>query len=443
VVSWRLFGIFLVGIGLFLFCLFAARALGPVGMGVFLILFLSDVSVLLMSRHDWGPAAVALMLRLAWLGIWIREEFEEVPGAAGWVLLGFIPAFSIYEKLSNVVLIGPLAVATLLSGKRFFARRVVSASLGFLAGLVPLAVVNLLAGGISLRAYREFSAKAASGNFLPGEIFSFFHGFLSLGDGQAVRRFILGVPSVPWVHVLEISFMILLLGVTGVLAAGSRRKDNHARLAGIGLMSYLSIILLFLCFLRKGSGGHHWLAGTPFQYVSMALAAARLRSFDSRMFLARLTAGLFILFALLRGHNVLAMEKDLAARRASPAWDPSYTAVAAYAAKHEKDASFIAADWGFATQIYSLSNGAFPVAEPIWSWGYGWNPDLLRQYLARRPGRPVYVLFRKLEAPVNPAATEGILRVVSYLAGGKQLPLEEELENYRSVGVLKFAPPGG
>jgi hypothetical protein len=137
------------------------------------------------------------------------------------------------------------------------------------------------------------------------------------------------------------------------------------------------------------------------------------------------------------------MEKDLAARRASPSWDPSYTAVAAFAAKHEKDASFVAADWGFATQIYCLSNGAFPVAEPIWSWGYRWGPDLLQRYLAQKPGRPVYVLFRKLDAPLNPAVTEDIVRVVSYLAGGKLLPLEEELKNYRTVQELKFAPPGG
>jgi CDP-diglyceride synthetase len=347
-------------------------------------------------------------------------------------------------------------LAVLLSGKKFFVRRVVSASVGFLVGLIPLAVVNLLTGGISFRAYREFSAKAVSDDFHLAEISSFLGGFLSLGDGQGVRHFVLGVQPVPWIHVLENSFLILLLGVAGVLAARSWRKDNHARLAGIGLMAYLSILLLFLCVLRKGSGGHHWLAGTPFQYVSMAMAASLIGrrffidsspspkpSFIHGSFLARSAVGLFIIFALIRVYSVAALEKDLAARLASPAWDPSYTAVAAYAAKHEKDAGFVAADWGFAPQIYCLSNGAFPVAEPIWSWGYRWGPDLLLRYLAQKPGRPVYVLLRKLEAPVRPAATEDIVRVVSYLAGGKLLPLEEELKNYRSVQVLKFAPPGG
>jgi hypothetical protein len=277
VVSWRLFGIFLVGIGLFLFCLFTARALRPAGLGIFLFFFLSDVSVLMMSRHDWGPTALALMLRLVWLGIWVREGFEEVPGTAVWGLLGFIPAFSVYEKLNNVVLLGPLALAVLLSGKKFFVRRVVSASVGFLVGLIPLAVVNLVTGGISFGAYQEFSAKAASGELALAEMLTFFNGFFSMGDGQGVRHFIMGVQPVPWIHLLEISFVMLFLGVTALFAAGSWRKEPHARLAGIGLMAYLSIILLILCLLPKGTGSHHWLAGTPFQYVSIAMAAGLIR----------------------------------------------------------------------------------------------------------------------------------------------------------------------
>ena len=454
VTSWRLSGIFLVGIGLFLFCLFAARALRPLGLAVFLVFFLSDVSVLLMSRHDWGPVAVALMLRLIWLGIWIRAEAEETTGTALWVLLGFLPAFSVYEKLNNVVLIGPLALAVLLSGKRLFVKRFVAVSLGFLAGLVPLAVVNLATGGISYRAYLGSSSGSVSGGFPYPEVIPFLKGFLSLGAGHEVRQFILGVPSVAWGDALEISLLVLSLGVAGVLAAGSWREDPHARLAGIGLLAYLSILLLTLSLLLKESGGHHWITGTPFQYVAMAMAADFFlrkafppsRSVErppskARSFPVVLAAGMLIIFGILRGYNVMVTESDLAARRASPAWDPSYTAVARFAVQHGRDASFIAADWGFAPQIYSLSNGAFPVAEPIWNWGYEWNPDALRWYLARKPGRPVYLLLRKLDPPLNPAATKDIVNVVSYLSGGKQLPLEEELKNLKSVMVLKFASP--
>src|SRR5262245_31654684 len=91
VVSWRLFGIALAAIGLWTFCVLSAPALSPPALVVFALLLVSDASALLLVRHDSGPAAVSLMLRLAWLGVWLRAACDERPRLVPLLLIGAIP----------------------------------------------------------------------------------------------------------------------------------------------------------------------------------------------------------------------------------------------------------------------------------------------------------------------------------------------------------------
>ncbi len=149
--AWRLLGILVVAAGLGAFVALAAEALGAAGTGTFVLLVVLDASVLLTTRHDWGPTALALALRLLWLALLVREEEAEDSSPRRLFWLGFLPAFSVFEKLSNVVLLGPLALFLFLSRKRLGVARLQPLGVGLAIGLLPLGLVNLLSGGLSFR----------------------------------------------------------------------------------------------------------------------------------------------------------------------------------------------------------------------------------------------------------------------------------------------------
>ena len=74
VISWRLTGILMVALGLMAFVLLAHRSVSTGVLAVIVGLLLTDVTVILCTRHDWGPVALALMLRLLLIGVWLRGE---------------------------------------------------------------------------------------------------------------------------------------------------------------------------------------------------------------------------------------------------------------------------------------------------------------------------------------------------------------------------------
>src|SRR5262249_10572382 len=63
VTSWRLLGIVMTAVGLVFFAVVARPGLTVRGMGLFFLFLLTDASVLLHTRHDWGPVALALLFR--------------------------------------------------------------------------------------------------------------------------------------------------------------------------------------------------------------------------------------------------------------------------------------------------------------------------------------------------------------------------------------------
>ena len=106
--SWRWLGIALVAFTFPLFAVLARRRLSAVGLSIFFALLVTDATVVLETRHDWGRR------RLPWLfgcssserGCYGEADGEVKPRNSFW--LGAIVGFSIYEKLSNVVLLLPL-----------------------------------------------------------------------------------------------------------------------------------------------------------------------------------------------------------------------------------------------------------------------------------------------------------------------------------------------
>lgn len=392
VVSWRLFGIALAAIGLWAFCVFSAAALSPPALVAFLLLFLSDVTLLLLVRHDAGPVDAALMLRLVWLGLWLRSEVVERPGRTTWLLLGAIPSFLVYEKLSNVVLVGALAVITLLAGRHVHRSRALTIAIGFLVGLLPFVLANWLGHGISFRAaVRQENAANVTALVL---------GVMSLGDGSAIRTFILGTDSRAWTRRAELGFAVASATFVVIVAWAWARRDRDARLAAGSLAAYAMTIVMIAILIPRISFPWHWFVATPLQYLAVAFAVQALTRRVWSRTVALLVIAVSGIFLAIRAGNVVALERELAARRNSQRFDPSNTAVAQYAIDHRNDVTAVAADWGFGVPIYALSNGTLAVPELFWSWGDQWNIDRLETYVAARR-LPVLVLLRKGPAAVS------------------------------------------
>jgi hypothetical protein len=439
-VSWRVLGILLVCVGLLLFHAGARPGLTRAERGLFSALFLTDVTVLLTSRHDWGPTALSMALRLAWIGLWIRLESSDSVRRGELWLLGLLPTFSIYEKLNNATFLVPLALAGLFSPALRAPAPRLHVLAGALAGLLPLLWINTLVGGISIQALLDSTGPSRSTAALLG-LPQFFRLFLELGAGADARAFILGQAVSLWVEYSELASMTGLLSAAALMGLRRGTTDRAARLALVSTLAYVLTGIL-THFLPSETWIHHWIAATPFQYVAMSLlpGLAR-RAWTGSSPKAWPRAPVLVLLACLllaRGVNLWETEHALARGMTGPSWDPSYATIARFAIDHRDRANFVLADWGFATSIYAFSNGSFRISEPFWDYR---EPTQLRTSLCGRPGRPVYVIARRLDFPVNPAATEAIIRDLGALTEGRTLPVESEVADLRSVLVLKFPHP--
>ena len=211
-VSWRLLGILFVSTGILLFCWRAGKSLNPLAKTLFLVLLLTDVSVLLASRHDWGPVALALLLRLVFLGVWLGGEGIGIaPSLRNSFALGCIVAIAILEKLSSSVLLFPLAWIFLQNAKRRNLKHGFAALGGLAAGSIPLVLVNLWT--LHAKGYLISLRDALKGD-LPALDWSGILGFsqlyLELGNGRLIRGFILG-DSARWRDGLELPLVGLIL----------------------------------------------------------------------------------------------------------------------------------------------------------------------------------------------------------------------------------------
>jgi hypothetical protein len=357
VVSWRLVGVLAVAMALVVFCVLV----GPANrfVAIFLTLLLTDATVLLATRHDWGPVALALALRLFFIGVWLRSEGREgaaTPGphrmAASSFVMGVIASFAAFEKLSSVVLVPVFGIVMAASPERRTLRCGLAALAGLALGSIPLIAVNWLSyleSGVLISL--EQPAEAAI--IKPAEWLRGMGIYLQLGSGIAVRNFILGRELWSWLAYLEAGLSLTLVA----LGAWFARSLRTGRLALVGVAAYLVIpALLFL--LPQGVWVHHMILGTPFHYVAIAGVGALIFGDEDRARggLRSALAVVLAFFLAVRVISLVSLELDLTRGAVSRAWDPSLTTAGQFLAAQE-DALVIAASWGVATQVECFANG--------------------------------------------------------------------------------------
>jgi hypothetical protein len=265
---------------------------------------------------------------------------------------------------------------------------------------------------------------------LSGSI-EFLYQYFALGHGERVSAFILGDGAHPFWPQAEAVLMMFLVGSVLFLAIRYGRRNPPLALAGRMVLAYvLAAVLLFL--LPEATNIHHWIQGTPFQYAGISLA---LMSLGDR---PKTRAVLLIAVAslvLVRLPNVISAESALIQGRFSGAFDPTYTRLGEIAAEKSKDAAFIAANWGTATQLYCLGNGADDlVYQPFWSS----NPaESTRLTLSQMRKTVVYIIVSgKVAVPDEAAAS--VMKAVETSSDWKEEPAETDLANLPQMHIRKF-----
>ncbi len=403
--NWRWFGIALVAVGIFIFCAAAGPRLRMMPTLVFVALMLTDVNVLMTSRHDWGPTALSLLLRLLFLAVWLRRD-EITPRAAA--VLGVLTGLAIFDKLSSVVLL-PVLGAVLYGANR---KNILAAAAGLGLGLLPLAMVNALTwfrheGLISL---------AAMTDDIPKPFAQHWYGFLSLGQGAWVRKWLLGLSTssvVAWTELV----LVCLLCIAGAATRGaSRRLIATYFLVGIGLW-----------LLPRRTEAHHWILGTPYVYAATALALGRPRR--------KWIAALAVLLLLARMPVWTDTLGALRADRMSERFDPQHTTAAQFLAR-QKNTRIVAATWGIGIQVYCLAQGRTPL---VWEPFYD-EADVRRlpQNLSKTKASTLYLVEVPRVRSTFQDQTRAIIATVEGHQRWREVDAEPAMKNLTVVRVRKF-----
>ena len=429
ILSWRLLGVAFVGIGIVAFTLIAGSALGVPALVIFWSLLLTDLNVLLQSRYDWGPVALAFMLRLIFLAVWIDGASRQTARATNFVL-GVLVGLSICEKLSSAVLLAPLAAigwTTSVQSRRASMR---SLLVGTMVGALPMIAIQ----GYALIAQRTLLALTQTSAQLH-TLWEFAINYLILGGGSVERLVVLDVAASPWWDWPE-GLAIGTLAMAVLWAAWRHNaNDRRVQLAGIAMGSWLAIAVA-LRLLPSGTTENHWILGTPFQYVAIALFVAATSADGRRAVARRICLASVAVLLICRTPGLLSAFEAIRDDHYSADWDPSVNEAARFAASLPPDAVFIAADWGVAAEVLCLSNGRENfVFEPFWEYQ---GRETIAQLLDEPNRRLALVAAPRSTAPVAGLVTKQIFDDVAANPNWIETALDPRIASLRSVEIRSF-----
>lgn len=426
--DWRWLGILLVAASLPLFAAGAYRVLGRREIALFFLLLLTDGSLLLFGRFDWGPVALAFLLRLAMIALWLYGEASDPPRPGNTFALGALAGLATFEKLSSSVLVLALAVMILGDRRRRSRRHLAAALLGLTTGVLPLLLVNLgwLAKTGELISLRNLRGSPGLG--APDLV----HQILTLGSGGRARKAILGLSPPPWLEIGEASLLAtLLLLVLYVSLRWRGPGEPSLRRARIALAAFAAVGAGLWAMPRE-TRAHHWILATPFQYLAIALA---LRASGGNRVAGITFTVLATLWLGLRLAALGSVENALRHGSASEAWDPSLAELGRFAARRPPGTLFVATDWGVATQILCFANGRpGRVVEPFWDERGIGVPEIAA---AIDGARTLYLVRLRRETGRFPA-TARIEREIAADPSWRGVLSEPETSRWRALSLRKY-----
>jgi len=422
VASWRFAGLALVALGLCLWPVLLGPRLSLRAQALFLFLMVSDLSVLLQSRHEFSPMSAGFLLRLLFIAFWMRQEIDGRSSRGGCFALGSVLGLACFEKLISLVWL-PLPLLFLAQpGLRKHGRWLVG---GLLAGLAPL----LLTNGLSLIHHGTLLSLHAV--YAPYPVYTpagFLARALSLGSGVLLKEFILGAP-------IDRSAVMAAAAEGGLLLGLLLALLWNWRAAGRGparLLSGYAVVLAGLFLLPRPTWAHHWLTATPLQYAALAWSCGSPMKGPLRRWRA---AGVLAL-VLLRLIGLGGLERSFIRGSSSARWDPAATDFARFAAARCQDSLFLAATWGVSAPAACFARGAAAVQKiyPDQSLISGWRSIILESQAAS-----VYVAARGFRTGASIGDPAPVLSFLESSREWRQAPLEPETQRWsRAVKLWKF-----
>jgi len=406
-VTWRLLGVGFAAVGLVGFGVLASRTLGAGAMALACAFSILDTSLLVMSRFDWGPVALGAALRFLMLGAWLSTRPNDPGVDRARFCVGLLAGLAVTEKLSSVVLV-PVAVLLVAADARpgARARSLGVAGFGLLVGLLPLLGLN----GYSLVTHGGLVSLADATSGPPrswSALWGFGRQYLGLGQGEAARVFTLGMVSDQRLGSLEAGLLIgLSAGIVGTAVSSAWRVNPVLRRAALCVIAYWVIgIEIFL--LPATTWAHHWIIGTPFQYVGVALWIQGLRSRAARDVRgALLGIGTVVIALVARVPTLLQTVANLQAGSAASSFDRSFAVLGEFGARKADDAVFVASDWGVATQLYCYSGGRPGIVHQLFRDYQG--PDQIEGIWRDSGKRELFVVRLEPPSSVKPDVTRRI-----------------------------------
>jgi len=362
IVSVRFFGISIYFASIISFNFLTRGILTSRSLLLFNLLLLTDATLALCVRNDWGPVSVSAAARLVFIAILIKLSKNEKEKSL-FFALGLIYGFSVYEKLNNFVLLLPILLFFYLfktkDVKAYFLM-----CFGASLGAAPLFVANIFSyvkqnNFISLQtvAQKQYSLK----EFLILLKVYFFDGY------SQVSSFIFGESfSYNFSGFMILSFFILSYFYYFTYKSHDKKMFISKRIFYIFSTTYfLTPVLLYI--LPAPIWVHHLMIGTPFQYIAIAFFSDRIKIIPKIIFRKIICIVLFLLCLL----NIITYGDFILntyRAKASLSWTPSFNKLSDFVKYNSIDAFYVCTTWGVEWNIYCSSPGQKNSMETFWNY---------------------------------------------------------------------------
>ena len=408
------------------------------------LLLAVDPAFLFLHRLDWGPVAIAMLLRMASLALVLR--WRVVGGDARLVLAALLIGIGLYDKVIFAWYVGALALAALATWQWWRVPRLRVSVAGFVAlaaGASPLVAYNVRFPLATFRSNAILTTEP-----LAHQLTSRLGLMADTLSGAGVYHFVnrqplaapLPCPGLPsWLSrvacgsfPLDGTWLPAVTVLTLVAVAVSAPLRNGFASRFLALLT-LGVGLIMLP-VAQATGAHHVAMLLPFPQMLLAVVVVEAWRRRSRWRLPLIVALLGVLgtgFAV--STRTLLSFGGLCGRGV---WSPGTYAIADFVDAHRHD-RFVVADWGFASQLHTLA----PKAElDDWSWA-------LREDRAT-PADVATVSNRRTFLLVHSDATTifegtrrralGIVRAAGLRA--KRVTIARDLDGRATASVLELVP---
>lgn len=368
--------------GLVMAALLTRKMYGWVAAVVTLALICTDPAYIFLSRSDWGPVAVAFLLRLASLFVLYVWYADGARRTGLLVMAGVLFGLGVYDKVNFVWFIASLCVIgsiVLIIERKInwnLVRQAIVAVFFMAATTLPLLIFNIRYGWPTLAFVHRFGVTPSVSGYMENLnirlriIFDFLNGGGpdTLIFGQKLPLFLGPVRTIlPLLFILSFCFLVYL---------AMRRKD-------VGLLFLPAIILLIsaqIIISPLKIGMHHWTMIYPFPHMIVGVAMRNLIETQGKTIKARRVGVVVIALMLtvtlaLNVRTVYGYYDMLDSTGGVKHWSSEIYMLSDQLIWNYPDRQIQLMDWGLGNNLFFLSKGKLYTHEPFWAYTENPIPD--------------------------------------------------------------------